>query len=142
MSFKGKFKISKFDIALGAGVFLFVIYFLYMKGYIFANFEKVSPRKAYEMIKNDKDIIVLDVRTEEEYKNDGHIKGSILIPLNELRNRINELKKYKDKKIIVYCRSGNRSVVASRLLSNLGFKVYNMNGGIIAWKEEGLPIEK
>ncbi len=137
-----KIKLSKFDIALGIGLILFVLYFLYIKGYIFANFERISPKDAYEWIKKDKDVVVLDVRTYEEYKNDGHIKGAILIPLNQLKDKIDELKQYKDKKIIVYCRSGNRSVMASRILSNLGFKVFNMDGGINAWKEEGLPIER
>ena len=142
MIFKEKFKISKFDIALIIGFILFALYFLYMKGYILANFEKVSPKEAYEMIKNEEDIVVLDVRTPEEYKNDGHIKNAILIPLSELPNKVEELKKFKNKKFLVYCRSGNRSVAASRFLSNLGFKVYNLNGGIIAWKEAGLPVEK
>ena len=142
MSSDKKFKISKFDIALGIGIFLFVLYFLYTKGYILANFEKISPKEAYEMIQKEKDIVILDVRTPEEYKNDGHIKNSILIPLDQLPNKVEELKKYKDKKFIVYCRSGNRSVAASRFLSNLGFKVYNLDGGIIAWKNEGLPVEK
>ena len=137
-----KVKVSKFDVALGIGLILFVLYFLYTKGYIFVNFEKVSPREAYEMIKKDKDIIVLDVRTPEEYKNDGHIKGAILIPLNQLSSKVNELRKYKDKKILVYCRTGHRSVSASRFLSNLGFKVYNIDGGILSWEAEGLPVEK
>ncbi|RUM59573.1 MAG: rhodanese-like domain-containing protein [Persephonella sp.] len=121
---------------------MFVLYFLYIKGYIFANFERISPEEAYKWLNKDKNVVVLDVRTYEEYKNDGHIKGAILIPLNQLKDKIDELKQYKDKKIIVYCRSGNRSVMASRILSNLGFKVFNMDGGIIAWKEKGLPIEK
>lgn len=137
-----KIKFSKFDIALGIGLILFVLYFLYIKGYIFANFERISPEEAYKWLNKDKNVVVLDVRTYEEYKNDGHIKGAILIPLNQLKDKIDELKQYKDKKIIVYCRSGNRSVMASRILSNLGFKVFNMDGGIIAWKEKGLPIEK
>ena len=137
-----KIKISKFDIALTIGIALFVFYFLYTKGYIFANFEKLSPREAYEMIKKDKDVIILDVRTPEEYNNDGHIKNAILIPLDELKNKVDELKKFKNKKILVYCRSGHRSVSASRFLSNLGFKVYNLNGGIIGWKSEGFPVEK
>ena len=137
-----KIKFSKFDIALGIGLILFILYFLYIKGYIFANFERISPEEAYKWLNKDKNVVVLDVRTYEEYKNDGHIKGAILIPLNQLKDKIDELKQYKDKKIIVYCRSGNRSVMASRILSNLGFKVFNMDGGIIAWKEKGLPIEK
>ena len=141
MTLKGKFKLSKFDLILGAGVIIFFLYFLYIKGYIFVNFEKISPKEAYEMIKIEKDVVLLDVRTREEYKTEGHVPSSILIPLDTLPNSVDKLKLYKDKKIIVYCRSGNRSIVASRILSNLGFKVYHLNGGILAWKEEGLPVE-
>jgi rhodanese-related sulfurtransferase len=139
-----KKKISTFDIVLVVVIILGLLYYLYMKGYIFANFENVSPSEAYKIIQKEKDkIVILDVRTPEEYQQDGHIKGAILIPVDKLHNHVDELKKYKnDKIILVYCRSGNRSVLASRFLSNLGFKVYNIKGGITEWKAEGLPIEK
>ncbi len=117
-------------------------YFLYQKGYILANFEHLDPKEAYQQLKKDrKNIILLDVRTPEEVKTDGKIPNSILIPLNKLADNIDKLKKYKDKKIFVYCRSGNRSVAASRILSSLGFNVYNIKGGINAWKEAGLPVK-
>jgi len=139
-----KRKIAKFDIILIILVILGLGYYLYMKGYIFANFKNVSPIEAYKLIEEQKDnIIILDVRTPEEFKEDGHLKGAILIPVNILHQKVDELRKYKnDKIILVYCRSGNRSVLASRFLSNLGFKVYNIKGGINEWKAEGLPVEK
>ena len=119
-----------------------VLFYLYQKGYILANFENISPREAYALLKKEDDIILLDVRTPQEVIHDGKIKGSILIPLDQLAQNIDKLKKYRDKKIFVYCRSGNRSVSASRLLSSLGFKVFNIRGGINEWKEEGLPVQK
>ena len=120
-----------------------VFFFLYQKGYILANFENLSPEEAYKMIKEEKkDVVILDVRTPQEVKQDGKIPNSILIPVSKLAENIDRLKKYRDKKIIVYCRSGNRSVAASRLLSSLGFKVYNLKGGINRWKEEGLPVKR
>ena len=124
-------------LLLGAGF----LYYLYIKGLIFANFVNLDPKDAYTLLQKERDkIILLDVRTPEEVKTDGKIPGSVLIPLDQLPNKIGKLD--KNKKIFVYCRSGTRSVSASRLLSSLGFKVYNIKGGIKSWKSEGLPVER
>ncbi len=124
-------------LLLGAGF----LYYLYIKGLIFANFDNLDPKDAYTLLQKEKDrIILLDVRNPDELKTDGKIPGSVLIPLNQLPNKIDKLD--KNKKILVYCRSGTRSVSASRLLSSLGFKVYNIKGGINNWKSENLPVEK
>ncbi len=114
------------------------VYVLYSKGYIMANFESVDPKTAYEMIENDNNVTLLDVRTPDEFKHDGHIENAKLIPLGELANNLNMLD--KSKKVLVYCRSGSRSVSASRILGNNGFNVVNMKGGIMAWKLEKLPV--
>ncbi len=124
-------------LLLGAGF----LYYLYIKGLIFANFDNLDPKDAYTLLQKEKDrIVLLDVRTSEEVKTDGKIPGSVLVPLDQLPNKIDKLD--KNKKILVYCRSGTRSVSASRLLSSLGFKVYNIKGGINGWKSENLPVEK
>jgi len=126
-----------FILLIGAGL----LYYLYLKGLIFANFENLEPKQAYQIMQKEKDrVILLDVRTPEEQKTDGKIPGAVLIPLDELPNQIDRLD--KNKKILVYCRTGMRSASASRLLSSLGFKVYNIKGGINRWKSEGLPVEK
>ncbi len=114
------------------------VYVLYSRGYIMANFESVDPKVAYEMIENDDNLTLLDVRTPDEFKHDGHISEAKLIPLGNLAKNLNMLD--KSKKVLVYCRSGSRSVSASRILGNHGFTVVNMSGGIIAWKSEKLPI--
>jgi rhodanese-related sulfurtransferase len=74
----------------------------------------------------DKENILLDVRTEEEYKN-GHVKGAVNIPVDSLRDRLNELD--KDKNIIIYCQVGLRGYIADRILSQHGFKVLNVTNG-------------
>ncbi|HEX2962305.1 MAG TPA: rhodanese-like domain-containing protein [Ignavibacteriales bacterium] len=79
-----------------------------------------------------RDFVLLDVRTDAE-RADRHIKGSMHIPLNELNLRVEELKKVKDKEIICYCRSGNRSTTAALLLQKGGFRTANMRGGMMAW---------
>ncbi|BDY12624.1 rhodanese-like domain-containing protein [Hydrogenimonas cancrithermarum] len=125
-------------IALVAGAAV-LLYFLYAKGIIFANFESVTPKRAYEMIQNDPDVVILDVRRPEEYR-EGHLEGARLIPVQELDRRLADLEMLKHKTILVYCRSGIRSVMASRKLAANGFKPYNLKGGINAWKNEGLPL--
>jgi len=107
-----------------------------------ADFQNVGVDKAYDMITDDSlpDLVILDVRYQHEYDM-GHLHDAILIPSDELETRIGELEGYKNHEIIVYCRSGYRSQIASEILSNHGFtKVYNMIGGILAWIEAGYPI--
>ena len=114
------------------------VYVLYSKGYIMANFESVEPKIAYEMVENDDNVTLLDVRTPDEFKHDGHIEDAKLIPLGQLAQNLNMVD--KSKKVLVYCRSGSRSVAASRILGSRGFTVVNMNGGMMAWKSEKLPV--
>ncbi len=76
--------------------------------------------------------LLLDVRTQDEYDG-GHIEGALLIPHNELAERLNEVEGYD--KVLVYCASGNRSVTASQILIEAGYKeVYNLKGGFSAWQ--------
>ncbi len=96
-----------------------------------------SPTDAANKIKNSMNVILLDVRTPAERKSSS-IKGSLHIPLYELSSRSDELKKYKEKEIICYCRSGNRSLSAAAKLKKSGFNVANMKGGISAWNATGL----
>jgi rhodanese-related sulfurtransferase len=115
------------------------VYLLYQKGIIGANYESVSPKVAYEMIQNDNNVTLLDVRTVEEYKKDGKLAEAKLIPLGELSKNLNMLD--KSKKVLVYCRSGSRSASAARMLEKNGFTVINMSGGINSWKSEKLPVQ-
>ena len=81
--------------------------------------------------------LLLDVRTQSEY-DAGYIDGAILIPHTELADRLDEVEGYD--KVLVYCASGNRSVAASQILIDAGFKeVYNLDGGYAAWKAYKQP---
>lgn len=80
-------------------------------------------------------VIILDVRTKEEYEN-GHIENSILIPLDEIESEAGNILKDKEQKILVYCRSRNRSSTAANLLAKMGYNnVYDF-GGIKDWPYE------
>lgn len=88
-----------------------------------------------------RDGIILDVRTQEEYKA-GHIKGSMLIPLQELPQKLVQLPN-KEGKLYVYCRSGGRSAQAAAFLQQNGYtNVHNMNGGMLTWMSKNYPVEK
>jgi rhodanese-related sulfurtransferase len=79
------------------------------------------------------DYLLLDVRTQGEF-DEGHITDSTLIPVSELERRLDEINEYKNLPVLVYCRSGNRSVTASNILLENGFtNVHNLLGGINAW---------
>ncbi len=85
------------------------------------------------------DLLLLDVRTPQEYAQDGHVAGSILIPLDELGARTAELP--TDQPIACICRSGNRSAQACGFLADQGYETVNVAGGMNAWKQAGYPTE-
>lgn len=88
--------------------------------------------------------VVLDVREPDEFRGElGHVPGSVLIPLKELARRTDELAPHKDRLIVAVCRSGVRSTTAAAILTSMGFEqVSNMKGGMLAWKDLGLPVER
>ena len=79
-----------------------------------------------DKISKDKDVVLLDVRTVGEF-NRGHVDGFKNIPVDELRERINEVE--KEKPVYLICQSGLRSYIASRILEGNGFATYNFSGG-------------
>lgn len=102
--------------------------------------KNISAKQAKELIDNEKDVFILDVRTKEEYR-ESHIKGSHLIPIQGLERNINKIP--KDKKVVVHCASGKRSAPACEILKDKGLKeLYNIEGGILKWQKEGYPVEK
>lgn len=99
-----------------------------------AGFPNISAAELSEKLAMDADIVLLDVRTNAEYAGPlGHLPGAELIPLQELGKRYQELLPVQNKEIVVYCRSGNRSQVATALLREKGFNAINMLGGMRAW---------
>lgn len=104
-------------------------------------FKSLSSDKFEEMIQ-DNNIQLVDVRTVAEYS-DGHIPGSININVldNNFGADVEEILQ-KDRPVAVYCKSGRRSRNAANILVEKGFKVYNLDRGILDWKELGKDIEK
>jgi rhodanese-related sulfurtransferase len=102
----------------------------------------IAPSEALARITQDSLVIVIDVRTQAEFDSpSGHVRGSILLPVQELEDRIAELAPYKARTIIAVCRSGNRSGKATQILREHGFEAFNMTGGMNRWNAEGLPVQ-
>lgn len=91
-----------------------------------------SVREVEEKIMTNRGVFLLDVRTEKEWQQ-GHIKGAHHIPLHELARRSSELDKHKNKEIICYCQTGNRSISAALRLKRFGFTAASMKGGMAEW---------
>jgi rhodanese-related sulfurtransferase len=101
---------------------------------------QITATELNDELQNGNAPILVDVRTPNEYQNDGHIAGSRLLPLNVFMQRIKELP--QDKPIVCVCRSGNRSQAAAEQLLTQGFEdVANLSGGMFGWRRAGLPIE-
>lgn len=99
----------------------------------------VSATEAQKKLSQKQKPFLLDVRQPEEFRS-GHIPGAKLIPLGDLRNRMNELP--KNQEILVVCHSGNRSLSATRQLASAGFNVVNLRGGMLAWSRAKLTVSK
>ncbi|CEH33690.1 rhodanese-like domain-containing protein [Romboutsia lituseburensis] len=97
------------------------------------NYININNEKLNKLVK-EKDILLLDVRSKDEYE-EKNIQNSINIQLHDLLYNIDEIENYKNKPVVVYCRSGHRSITACNLLSIEGFtKLYNLEKGIIDYK--------
>ncbi len=105
----------------------------------------ISAQEAFALIQEklgDPDFKIIDVRTPDEY-NSGHVEGAINIDFNAdtFKDKLATLD--KSDKYLVYCRSGNRSSGAIKIMEELAFTmIYHMNGGIIEWSAEGLPFAR
>lgn len=100
---------------------------------------EVEPHEAAEMIRKQ-DAVVIDVREPDEYLG-GAIPGSKHIPLRQVAGRVDELKAYAGRPIVVNCKSGRRSAHACQVLSRAGIEdVHNLKGGIHAWAAGGQKV--
>ncbi len=96
--------------------------------------QNIGPDELQTMMQSGKDFLLLDVRTRQENAEQA-IENSYLIPIQELAQRIHELP--REKEIVIYCRVGNRSAYACAFLASRGFKVKNLEGGILVWNLSG-----
>ena len=100
-----------------------------------AAYERISAEAAKNLMDTEDKYIIIDARTQSEY-DEGHIQGAILIPDNEIKERAEAEIMNKNQLILVYCRSGRRSKIASEILADLGYTNVKDFGGIIDWDYE------
>ena len=98
-------------------------------------YEQITAEQAKTIMDTEKDYVIIDARTEEEFA-EGHIENAILIPEYEIAERAEKELPHKDTLILVYCRSGRRSKIASEELVKLGYTNVKEFGGIIDWPYE------
>jgi rhodanese-related sulfurtransferase len=93
------------------------------------------------VVEEGEDVVFVDVRTPQEYAR-GHVAGAKLIPHTQLASRWSELKRERGKRLLIYCRSGSRSRIATRVLRSKGFERVENAGGIGGLRRAGLEMEK
>ncbi len=99
----------------------------------------VGPQQAVQLI-NRHDAVVVDVREKKEFES-GHIVDAINIPLAKMKKSLNQIKKHKDKPLVVVCKLGQQSGEAIKTLEMEGYSdVYRLSGGITEWKAQSLPL--
>ncbi len=124
-------------------IFSFTLIGIAVLGFFFSRSQSqvtlINVQETQRRAAADSTVVLLDVRTPSEFEA-GHIANALLIPVQELEQRIGELEAYRAKTVIAYCRSGNRSGVAAGILGKHGYTAVNMEGGVLQWKKENLPL--
>lgn len=100
----------------------------------------VSIGEATQLI-NKEDAIVLDIRESKEY-GEGHIANALNIPYSKLATRLDELNKSKEKPIVLVCKSGQTVGMAGKMLKEKGFNAVRLQGGMMEWRNQSLPVVK
>lgn len=103
--------------------------------------KEVGVADAVQLI-NRKDAVVIDVREAAEFRA-GHIPNARNVPLGQVSDKLKDLGKVKSKPVLLICQTGNRSAQAAATLGKAGFtEVYNLAGGMNAWQQANMPVEK
>jgi len=114
-----------------------IVFYIVRKILLIKSVKHYSAQEASQKIKKERNVVLLDVRTDAERKKNS-IRGSYHIPITSIASSESELKKFKDAEIICYCSTGNRSLNAAAKLKKLGFNAANLKGGILRWNAAGL----
>lgn len=106
----------------------------------FSGINHVGPDEAERLIRQD-GAVVIDVRTHDEYSG-SRIPNAKHIPLSQIGSRLGEIEGYRERPVVVNCRSGSRSARACKLLNKNGFsEVYNLKGGLRSWVSANHTVE-
>lgn len=134
---KSPFNMVLFGLAVSTGVML-------LWPFVSRPFRQSHEVGAFDAVQliNRRDAVVLDVRDTGDYAA-GHITGARHMPESQLADRMKEFEKFKSRPIVVCCRTGTRAPVVSAMLRKQGFaEAFALRGGIAAWQQASLPLEK
>ena len=124
-------------VALGVIIAMLIMSYF---GDKLSGFQTVSAEEAVRLYNGG--AWVLDVRSEAEYKT-GYIGEAKNMTPTEVTNQLEQLKSHQSEDVLVYCQSGSRSASVAKQLVKAGFtKVHNLSGGVMAWQNAGLPLNK
>ena len=127
-------------VYIAFGLFLLITAYNYLKPKESRNYTSITTGEAKKMLENNQNIILIDVRNEEEY-NFEHLQGAKNIPIDKLDKRMKRLP--RDKDIMIYCQTGARSIRAIRKLEVNGYsRLFHMHEGLRGWKFNGYPLRK
>lgn len=134
---------NRIIVSFGIAFFLTItLFFIYSGEDKMKTLNTISLDEWKNLYDNNKDYIILDVRTPEEF-NEGHIENAINVNFYDTNFKEQLMELSKDKKYLIYCRSGARSFKTLSLMNELEFNtVYDLESGILAWNNKGLEIEK
>ncbi|HEX9626258.1 MAG TPA: rhodanese-like domain-containing protein [Acidiferrobacterales bacterium] len=112
-----------------------------------ARIQEIHPDELDAMIENHDEPLILDVREADEYRR-GHIPGALLVPRGTLeaaadagaKDRVEALCAARGRIVVVYCETGARSALAADTLTQMGYRAYNLAGGIVLWQADGYPV--
>lgn len=128
-----------FLFSLLVGILMLLMWNLF--GNSLSGIQQVTPMEATRMMNHEK-AVVLDIRKEEEYSN-GHIINAVNIPFEQLADKVDNLKKYRERPIIISCQQGTESGRAARVLkSHDRENIYCLKGGLQAWRNANLPLTR
>lgn len=132
---------KKIALPVLAGIMLCIAALCYINDYYHSkesvqedtemDYQQISPQKAKEIMETEANVVILDVRTQEEYDS-GHIKNAVCLPNEDILSEP-EILPDKAQQILVYCRSGNRSKQAAQKLADMGYEKVLEFGGILDW---------
>ncbi len=130
--------IGNHPILVAAFVLLLV---LFIRNEMRRGGRSVTAQQLVELV-NKENALVLDVRDKKEYDT-GHIVDALNIPFSALNNRVNELKKHRERPIVVACKMGQHAGTAGAILRKHGFEnVSRLAGGVTEWRNQSLPVVK
>ena len=102
--------------------------------------QSMKPRDLMAYLEFAERPVVLDVRSPEEYA-EGHVPGAVNVPYDQIGARLDSLDAYRDRGLVVYCRTGRRAGIAETVLIEAGFeRVWDLEGHMVSWKEQDLPL--